>query len=130
MTRFLSFRPFRMTQREYRANLDGLNIFFGAVLGFVLAGAETLSPFAFTLLLIMTASIVITILYISSSDHRLTYTMFAIAVIATLPLLPNALMPGVAFLPRNLQPTLAVWLGMTIFVEFAPRTVLETTPSE
>lgn len=29
----------RMTKREYRANIRGLNIVSGAVLGFVLAGA-------------------------------------------------------------------------------------------
>lgn len=63
----------KMTEREYRANLSGLNIFFGAVLGFVLAGTERMSPLGFALLLTLTASVVVTILYITASKHRLTY---------------------------------------------------------
>ena len=60
----------RMTPREYRANIDGLNIFFGAVLGFVLAGSEALTSIWFGFLLGATAGIVISILYIPASNKR------------------------------------------------------------
>ena len=121
MKKILELTGLRMTHREYRANLDGLNIFFGAVLGFVLAGAEALGTVAFSVLLLMTASMVVTILYISSSDKRLTYAVFAIIAVAVLPRVFDGFFPGLQVLPRNLQPTLAVWVGMTILVEFLPR---------
>jgi hypothetical protein len=37
----------RVTEEEYRANLTGMNTFFGAVLGFVLADAKTESLIGF-----------------------------------------------------------------------------------
>jgi len=115
----------RMTRSEYRANLNGLGIFFGAVLGFVMAGTDTLPPRDFALTLFFSATVVITILYVSSSPRRILYAILSAVLIAALPrLLGELLSPG-AQIPRNLQPTLAVWLGITLLVEFLPR---EKTP--
>jgi hypothetical protein len=111
----------RMTHAEYRANLSGLNIFFGAVLGFVLAGMESLKPFQFGLLLTMVSGIVIGILYVSSSRHRLAYTAVTALLILELPRWLHFVVQSGEQIPQNLQPTLAVWLGMTAFVEFLPR---------
>ena len=33
-----------MSHREYKANLSGMNIFFGAILGVVMAESESPSP--------------------------------------------------------------------------------------
>ena len=52
----------KMTSSEYQANLNGLNMFFGAVLGFVLTGTETLDTWQFGFVLMMLASAVISIL--------------------------------------------------------------------
>ncbi|MBO9713337.1 hypothetical protein [Sphingomonas sp.] len=111
----------RMTHGEYRANLNGLGIFFGAVLGFVMAGTETLAPLDYALTLSMSAAAVICILYISASPRRIAYTLVAIFVIAMLPTALHQLLSKGAQIPPNLQPTLAVWLGITVLVEFAPR---------
>lgn len=111
----------RMTQGEYRANLNGLGIFFGAVLGFVMAGTDTLGPRDFATTLFLSATVVITILYVSSSPRRIVYAVLSAILIAALPRILAQLLSDGAQIPRNLQPTLAVWLGITLLVEFLPR---------
>ncbi len=121
------FEGARMTDEEYRANLNGINIFFGAVLGFVLAGTETLETAGFTLVLVLCSAIVISILYISSSKRRLVYFVYTAVGIACLPQVVALIGPAGTTLPPKLMPTLAVWTAMTAFVEFAPRARPEDT---
>jgi UDP-N-acetylmuramyl pentapeptide phosphotransferase/UDP-N-acetylglucosamine-1-phosphate transferase len=111
----------RMSHGEYSANLNGLGIFFGAVLGFVMASTETLGTKDYTVVLVGTASMVITILYVSSSRQRLAYATLAAVGIALFPFAMKVLLTPEAKLPLQLQPTLAVWLAMTVVIEFAPR---------
>ncbi|MBB4837073.1 hypothetical protein HNP52_000124 [Sphingomonas kyeonggiensis] len=111
----------RMSHGEYNANLTGLGIFFGAVLGFVMASTENLTTKDYVLVLFTTAAMVITILYVSSSRHRIAYSILAFAFIAALPYILGLLVTPGAQLPPKLQPTLAVWLAMTLIVEFNPR---------
>ena len=116
----------RITEREYRANLDGMNIFFGAVLGIVLGGTETMAPLKFAGLLAMSAGAVISVLYISSSRNRLAYAAVTALIVAMLPrMLESVIGPGLV--PDHLQPTLAVWATMVVGVEFLPR---EAEPQE
>jgi hypothetical protein len=116
----------RMTEREYRANIDGLNIFFGAVLGFVLAGSETLDNLWFGVLLAMTAGIVISILYITASEQRLGYSLLALGLVASMGIWLEDFLPGPTSIPPKLQPCLLVWTLLTISVEFLPREKAET----
>ena len=117
----------RISEREYRANLDGMNIFFGAVLGIVLGGTEAMAPLKFAGLLAMSAGMVVSILYISSSRHRLAYAVLAVIMIALLPkLLEDMFGPGEV--SSHLQPTLAVWVAMVIAVEFVPRKTEKPSP--
>lgn len=111
----------RITQREYRANIDGLNIFFGAVLGFVLAGSETLDNFWFGMLLAMTSGIVVSILYITASEKRLQYSALSLVLIGTMNTVLEDILPGANSVPEKLQPCLLVWALMTMSVEFLPR---------
>jgi len=111
----------RMSHGEYNANLSGLGIFFGAVLGFVMATTENLSTKDYVLVLFTTASMVITILYVSSSRHRIAYSILAFALIAALPYVLGTMVSPGAQLPPKLQPTLAVWLAMALIAEFNPR---------
>ena len=113
----------RMSRREYRANIEGLNIFFGAVLGFVLAGSEALGDAWFAFLLVATAAVVITILYITASARRLSYAVLAVVLIASMERWLEPWLPDAASIPPKLQPTLLVWALMTIFVEFMPREI-------
>lgn len=110
----------RITEREYRANLEGMNIFFGAVLGIVLGGTETMAPLKFAGLLAMSAGAVVSILYISSSRNRLAYAAITALIVFALPgMLETVIGAGLA--PDHLQPTLAVWAAMVVGVEFLPR---------
>ncbi len=110
---------FRLTQREFRANIDGMNIVFGAVLGFVLAGANDMAQGDFAAMLCISAAIVVMILYLASSEYLL-FNILAVSVsIAGLPYLAK----GVFDLEEvsQLQPTLAVWAVMVLAVSLIPR---------
>ena len=109
----------RMTQREYRANIDGMNIVFGAVLGFVLAGVEGASTRDFVAVLLLSAGAVVTILYLGSSPYPVFYGITAIALVALIPSVIDELTN--IDIPK-LQPTLAVWTAMVILIEILPRT--------
>jgi hypothetical protein len=103
----------RVTEKEYRANLTGMNTFFGAVLGFVLADAKTESLIGFGHLLFLSAGVVISILYVSASSHRWLYAGMTMLMILALPRLLDEWAGGLG----RLQVTLALWLLLTVFIE-------------
>lgn len=105
------------TESEYRANLTGMNTFFGAVLGFVISDVKATTDLDFALFLIFTAGVVISILYISASKHRLLYSALTLGLVY---LLPHTFDERIEVPPR-LQIALAVWTIMTIAVEYLPR---------
>jgi hypothetical protein len=111
----------QMIHGEYRATLNGLNIFFGAVLGVVMAGTESLKSWDFAFVLLLTAATIVAILNISTGTRRIVYAIVAATAIFFLPWLMEKLLSAGAALPDKLQPTLAVWAAMTIAIEFAPR---------
>lgn len=111
----------RMTEAEYRANLAGLNTFFGAVLGFVISGIENLDALRFGTILALLTGLVVSILYISASKHRVIYSLYTLAAVAALPFISDPMLPDGAQLPSKLQPTFAVWAIFSIIVEFVPR---------
>ena len=114
-------KAFVPTDSEVAANHAGMNTFFGAVLGFVMAGSEKLDQFEFAYLLFMVAGTVISILYVSASRQKAIYAALSLMLILLLPkLMDNMLDPGEQ-LPSKLQATLLVWTAMSIFVEFLPR---------
>lgn len=110
---------FRITEREYRANIEGMNIVFGAVLGFVLVGAENVEVRDFIGLLVLSSAIVIMILYLGSSEYKLFNAITTALSIAFLPTIAVDLF-DITEVPK-LQPTLAIWALMVLFVEMIPR---------
>ena len=113
------------TESEIAANHAGMNTFFGAVLGFVMAGTERLDSVEFAYLLFMVSGIVISILYVSASHLKLVYSALTIALIFFLPKALDPLLEPDERLPEKLQPTLLVWTILTILVEFMPRRAAE-----
>ena len=111
----------RMSAREYQANLAGLNMFFGAVLGFVLAGTEKLSSWQFGVVLALLASTVVSILYISSSKHKITYSIVALFYAIVFPELVDLILGGQDMVSDKIRPTLLVWTLMAIMVELWSR---------
>lgn len=109
---------FAISDAEYRANMNGINIVFGAVLGFVLARIEGLPPLDFAFALISCATVVVFILYLASTEFLLFYTLAAFAGIIALPFVLTQV--GIPPIP-DLQPTLAAWTVMVLVVELTPR---------
>lgn len=103
----------RVTDAEYRANLNGMNTFFGAVLGFVLSDVETDRLIEFAQLLLVTTGIVIGILYLSASRQRWWYAALNLLLIWLLP----GLVAGAEGSTGRLQVTLAIWTLLSIFLE-------------
>lgn len=127
MTKWYAVPPsLTMTEAEYRANVDGMNILFGAVLGFVLADARGLPALDFAVLLLVSASTVVSILYLSSSPYKLFYAATTIAAVALLPWVIGELTDAPPI--PQLRPTLAVWTGMVLLVELLPRRKPESEP--
>lgn len=120
---------FRISQSEYRANINGMNIVFGAVLGFVLAGAEGLPPVDFMKVLFVSALAVIMILYLGSTEYILFYGLTAALLIFAM---PEILTDQLSINPiPYLQPTLIVWASMVAVLELTPRLKpSETQPKE
>lgn len=110
-----------MSEREYHANVEGLNIVFGATLGFVLASAENLTTRGFLIVLGLTVGIVVTILYIRASEKRMFYTLLAFTGIAGLPSVLGTMLQDGDVIPLKLQPALAAWAVVMALVEFSPR---------
>ena len=108
----------KMSKDEYQANLNGMNMFFGAVLGLVLAGTERLQDWQFGVVLAMLAGIVVSILFISSSRHRVVYAIYTVVLVLTFPGMVDLILKGHDVIPGKVQPTLIVWTAMTIMVEF------------
>ena len=121
----------KMSDGDYRAGLNALNIVFGAVLGFVLVGGENLPIFDFTALLVISALIVMMIQSIALSE----FTLFSVGATALaiygLPEMAEEWF-SLTKVPK-LQPTLAIWAIMATLLELCPReksepkTTLHTT---
>jgi len=107
---------FKTTEHEYRANINGINIVFGAVLGFVLAGAEGLPPQDFAGLLFVSAFVVVMILYLGSTEYTLFYAAATATSIVFLPFLLELVGVTRADVPQ-LQPALGVWAVMIVMAE-------------
>ncbi len=109
------------TESEVGANHAGMNTFFGAVLGFVMAGTERLDSFEFASLLFVVSGVVISILYISASPQKIAYSLLSVALVFMLPQMLNPVLDAGEAIPDKMQPTLLVWTLMSILVEFLPR---------
>ena len=109
----------KMSEGDYRAGLNAMNIVFGAVLGFVLVGAQDLPVRDFVWLLVSSALIVMLIQSISLSEYTLFTIITTAAAIYFIPTMAEDLF-SISAVPK-LQPTLAVWAAMVVILEVSPR---------
>jgi hypothetical protein len=109
------------TESEIRANHAGMNTFFGAVLGFVMAGTERLDAIEFAYVLFLVSGVVISVLYVSASPYKFAYALLTLVFIAILPRVVDPMLDAGEHLPDKLQPTLLVWTLLSVLVEFYPR---------
>lgn len=117
-------RFFRNTPGEKAGSIDGLNLFFGALLGANLGTMQSLPLKEYLQFVILLAGTVMVLRMISTSDRRMkVFSILAIYVV---------LVGGMLFVPslkpRGLPPedlhkliaTLATWLACVLLVEFSP----------
>jgi hypothetical protein len=104
--------------------IDGLNLFFGALLG---ANLGTLDPLAldeYVKLVILLAGTVVTLRMVSTSERRLyvfgalgVYAALLVAIVTIPRLQPEGMATGDL---HRLVATLAVWLLFVLISEFSP----------
>ena len=115
---------FRSTSGGKAGAIDGLNLFFGALLGANLGSIQGMTLPYYVELIFLLAAVVMTVRMLSTSPRR-TYMLASIAlyvVIGAAFLLWKPFQPkGVA--PADLQriaTTLAIWLALVLFTELSP----------
>ena len=111
---------FVLQAEEYRASIQGLNLFFGAILGVGFVGAEEMAMGDYMALLAVTACAVMLILTVSFSRRRL-YSVLQLAVMMAALWYIFVHAPFVVGIPNTLFPTLAVWSLLATVTEFTPR---------
>ena len=118
------------TRREKLGTIDGLNLFFGALLGANLGTLGTVPLYDYVLLMTLLAGTVVAIRLVSTSERRwyalLTLALYAAVLVAVLlvpTLQPEGLSTGDL---HRLIATLAVWLGFAMLVEFYPAIEAQT----
>ena len=114
-----------MSTSEYEANKNGLNIFFGAIIGVVMAGVEDLTAFEFGMLLMIAGGFVVSLLYIGASRRRIMYAVYAAVMLAGGWWMAvqgaDLLSLTREWLITRMLPAFTVWYVMVLVVEFAPR---------
>jgi len=115
---------FRNSEGGKAGSLDGVNLFFGALLGANLGTLDHVPLFDYVKLVILLAGTVMTIRMMSTSRERrrvLLLVLFYVILISALLLLPD-------FRPEGMNPqdlnrlvaTLAIWIGSVLLIELSP----------
>ena len=112
------------TEREKLGSVDGINLFFGALLGANLGTLGALPLHEYVKLIALLAGLVTTIRLVSISERRL-YALATLAlyvvIIAVILFLPATRPEGLATGDlHRLAATLAVWVGVTLLIEYYP----------
>lgn len=113
------------TRAEKRAATNGLNLFFGALIGANLGSLEHLALRDYTLVISMVCVVVLYIQLAPVARYRLLYTAFLasyVAVLYVLLLAPAGLHPF-QDRPRpqpHLFVTICMWLLSVAYIEFRP----------
>lgn len=112
------------TRRERAGNVDGINLFFGALLGANLGTTGTLPATSYAQLVALLVGLVITIRMVTVSERRLyAYGMLVAYVLlfGAVLLVPGFGIEGLsqADLDRLLL-TLGIWVAATVIVDLLP----------
>ena len=115
---------FRNTASGKAGTIDGLNLFFGALLGANLGTLQGMALPAYLQLIILLAGTVVVLRLLSTADNRplvFATLLFYVVIIAAILLLPRMQPKGMA--PGDLHrlvATLAVWVVCILSVELSP----------
>ena len=119
------------TAAEKRGMVDGIGLFFGALLGTNLGSIGDLSKGEYAILIVLLAGTVMSLRIFSTTDRRwhgyLLLSMYSLVVYQFLFL--SKVGKGIALADRErLAITLAVWLAAVVLAELTP--VRELSPNE
>ena len=114
------------TPREKRGMLDGINLFFGALLGANLGTLNGLSSWDYAHIIVLLAGTVITLRIYSTTDRRsYAYILLAVYVlfVGNRLFLRHEDMEGLTTADRDrLAITLGIWLISVVLAELTPVT--------
>jgi hypothetical protein len=118
------WRFWTQTTREKQGMLDGINLFFGALIGANLGSVEGLTARDYATLVVMLAGAVMTLRIFSTSERRgFSYLMLGVIILfvgAHLFLNPETVRDlGTANRDR-IALTLGIWLGSILLAELSP----------
>lgn len=113
-----------LTSRERLGTIDGVNLFFGALLGANLGTLNTLSLSEYITFILFLAGTVMALRMISTSERRgfaIAFVAFYAALILGMWNVPSMQPRGLpeADLHRTLA-TLAIWIGTIVLQEISP----------
>ena len=115
---------FRNTAGGKVGTIDGLNLFFGALLGANLGTMDAMPLADYLKTIVLLAGTVVVLRMLSTSEQRVKMLVVLgvyVAVIASMVLVPSLQPTGMA--PGDFQrlvATLAVWLVLVLATEFLP----------
>lgn len=110
----------KISSNEHRAAIDALNIFFGAMIGVHFGEFSGLSIFNYVLIILITVAAITYILYITHSKRKLLNMVF-LAVMFYLVYYFLYIEPISRKIPEMLFPSLLVWGGLAVLIEYSPR---------
>jgi hypothetical protein len=122
------------TSRERQGSMDGLGLFFGALLGANLGTVDQLPLYDYIQLIVLLAGTVMVVRIISTSERRiyalftLAFYVFLIGAFLGVPAMrPDGLSADSA---ARLGATLAVWVIFVLFLEYWPTSAGEVRRAE
>ncbi len=124
----------KQTDRERLGGIDGINLFFGALLGANLGMIDRLPLRDYAMMIIILAGTVVTLRMVSTSERRayalmtLLVYIFLVSLYLFLPALRAKGLSDDA--TARLGVTLAIWVGAVLFLEFGPTHRREIRPAE
>lgn len=124
---------FTQTSRERTGSIDGINLFFGALIGANLGTLDGLALRDYGILIAMLAGTVTALRLVSVSERRF-YALGAlgvwIALLAILYLNPSLVPPGLAQGDVDrLAVTIMIWVGSVVTFELMPVKEPATAPA-
>jgi hypothetical protein len=118
------------TERERIGSLDGVNLFFGALLGANLGSLEGVSLPGYTMIVLILCGTVMTLRnYVESERRRYATSLLALYVVAVASFLYRG--TGLKGLPVEdrwrLAITLAIWIATVVMIVLMPTSRKEQT---
>ncbi|MEO9601424.1 hypothetical protein [Parasphingorhabdus sp.] len=113
--------PFKLTQREYEATINALNIFFGAIIGVSLGNITEIPMDEYVVLLVVIAALVSSILLATYTHRRIWNSIMLVGFLLIAWYLESDSSDGLVDFPDRVLPTLTVWGALAILTEFSER---------